>query len=1008
MEARTASISNSFAAHFQELDHILADLSKFEQLISQISSNKDKFRFLFTLLKESRVDSLCLGLCKLIYYEPYTYLQVTSCFNEIFNSPCFFFTSESTIKKMKDTLLVFFESHVSDPFQNHVSNSSAIIFKTVSEFYTTGQWPELLNIMFQYMKRVECRQENVLMLFKNIAEKGNSGRIISHLPTFRSIFSEHMGRHMNLNINSDTNLRITAMSASISLIEFVLTEDTVKDFQCLLRLMMKILTDGVNFGLDSMAEDCLELLIKLARINPNFFEGQLGKVLQLMLKISIEDRGDISHSAIEFLMSLAEKAPDMIRKETQFVKRLFEELIYWLSHIKDDDGRLWEYTNSLFGKDCLRRLCILLDDSIFQWILRLLSYLWRSSKWEERHACLIAIPIISKGYLKMKQENFEELVTMVLESCHDSHPQVKFAAINSIKELFVCLDLFLEYRCEDIVVLTLLDFLNDFQNYQLQERAASVVLNFSEDGTLNIIAPWLDRIVTGVFILFQSEWQMVQEGALITLLSVTHALWEHWQRHCPGPYPKKFLNRLEGLVRAHYNDVMPQLQAILVDAINQSKHMLRAKAMEFILLSGLAVREVGQITGILMSLEGFQMELDDLLLGLMLQVWVKLFNRLQQDFLPYLSSFIPFLLQFVQLKPDISTTSSDEERIWIWDLKVGACEMLVDFAHCFNEEFFPWIDQVTTTLVPLLKFYVHKGVRAAAFAAMLSLLRLAGKKGQSQGHNITYLKQLIDDIMPALLEALHKELQVEICVRMLNSLNECIQIAGPFLDKGRVRCIFDVIKQVIRGSSAGIQESAGRANAEGFDAEKGKKVVGHTDFDAEKEKKVLGHTDFDAEKGKQVLGPVGNLLGTLIITFKASFLPFFQELTSYVIPMWSKDKSAEEKLFPILIFDHVVEHCHKAALKYYDTYLPFLLEACNDENPAVRQAAINGVGVCAEFGGSVFKPYIPEAFSRLDAVIRHPSENDIAYEKAVSALRTIRKFHGDSVDADQESFVQSL
>lgn len=31
---------------------------------------------------------------------------------------------------------------------------------------------------------------------------------------------------------------------------------------------------------------------------------------------------------------------------------------------------------------------------------------------------------------------------------------------------------------------------------------------------------------------------------------------------------------------------------------------------------------------------------------------------------------------------------------------------------------------------------------------------------------------------------------------------------------------------------------------------------------------------------------VGELLGTLIKTFKAAFLPFFDELSSYLMPMW--------------------------------------------------------------------------------------------------------------------------
>lgn len=85
--------------------------------------------------------------------------------------------------------------------------------------------------------------------------------------------------------------------------------------------------------------------------------------------------------------------------------------------------------------------------------------------------------------------------------------------------------------------------------------------------------------------------------------------------------------------------------------------------------------------------------------------------------------------------------------------------------------------------------------------------------------------------------------------------------------------------------------------------------------------------------------------------------------------------------------------------------MPFLLEACNDDNPDVRQAAVYGLGVCAEFGGAVFRPLVGEALSRLNAVIRHPnathSENVMAYDNAVSALGKICQFHRDSIDAAQ-------
>lgn len=112
----------------------------------------------------------------------------------------------------------------------------------------------------------------------------------------------------------------------------------------------------------------------------------------------------------------------------------------------------------------------------------------------------------------------------------------------------------------------------------------------------------------------------------------------------------------------------------------------------------------------------------------------------------------------------------------------------------------------------------------------------------------------------------------------------------------------------------------------------------------------------------------------------------------------------------------------------------------NNKNQPL-QAAVYGVGLCAEYGGSVFKPlvggrllfsclvyflflffcsYLPvclwmnitfqfclpaEALSRLDIVIRNPnsqhSDNVMAYDNAVSALGKICQFHRDSIDASQ-------
>nr|GLL38936.1 hypothetical protein DM860_009838 [Ipomoea trifida] len=174
-----------------------------------------------------------------------------------------------------------------------------------------------------------------------------------------------------------------------------------------------------------------------------------------------------------------------------------------------------------------------------------------------------------------------------------------------------------------------------------------------------------------------------------------------------------------------------------------------------------------------------------------------------------MSVVMPLLLQSAQLKPDVSITSADSdneidesdddsmETITLGDKRIGiktsvleekatTCNMLCCYADELKEGFYPWIDQ------------------------LLHSAKLAIEKGLAQGRNEAYVKQLSDYVVPALVEALHKEPDTEICANMLDSLNECLQISGPLLDEAQARSIVDEIKQVITASSSRKRDRAER------------------------------------------------------------------------------------------------------------------------------------------------------------------------------------------------------
>ncbi|RYQ83328.1 hypothetical protein Ahy_B10g101972 isoform C [Arachis hypogaea] len=152
-------------------------------------------------------------------------------------------------------------------------------------------------------------------------------------------------------------------------------------------------------------------------------------------------------------------------------------------------------------------------------------------------------------------------------------------------------------------------------------------------------------------------------------------------------------------------------------------------------------------------------------------------------------------------------------------------------------------------------------------AALCEFLGFCNSKTHGNENNnwgVTSLSVSTSKIVP-----IPSEPDTEIYASMLDSLNECLQISGMLLDESQVRSIVDEIKQVITASSSRKRERAERTKAEDFDAEESELI---------KE---------ENEQEEEVFDQVGEILGTLIKTFKASFLPFFDELLSYLTPLWS-------------------------------------------------------------------------------------------------------------------------
>ncbi|KAM5546436.1 hypothetical protein ABKV19_002471 [Rosa sericea] len=805
------------AATFQTvISHLISSPSSLQTLISDLisSEKRSEAELVFNICKQADHESLSLKLAQLLQVSPDEKTRAMCSIllrKQLLTRDLWRRLSRNTKSTLKHTLLSCIQRE-----DTPTSISKAICY-AVSELasavlFAEG-WPELLPFQFQSTSydAPPKLQECSFLIFDQLAD-------------FFTPFIDELHTVFLYCLSSSTRsneVKIAAFSAVVSFIRCLSSYEDPNMFHDVLIEMMRTVMGELNKGKEIMAQEAIKLFIELAGTHPTLLSRN-GQIIRAMLQIAeaidVLEQGT-RHLAIEFLITLAEageRAPWIMRRCREFVGLCFPILMRMVSNVKDDpswhtaetddDIALGVSGDYCVGQECLHRLAIALGgNNIVPIALEHFTAHFAAPEWPKHHAALIALAQIAEGCSEVMIKDLEQVVAMVLNSFEHPHIRVRWSAINAVGQLSTYLAPDLQVQYHQLVFSALNATIYGLQNCRLLAHAASALQKFIEKCARDILTPYLDEVVSQLVVLLQSEIQMVHVEALTALASVVVSFPDQFQKY--------------------YEDVMIPLRVMLLDATN---NLVWSKSVECISLVGMAVGkekfrdDAKKVMEVLMSFQGSQMELDDPTASCMLQICADLCKCLGQEFLPYMGAVMPPLLQFVQIKPvEIVTSANDNsdmdesddesmETITLGDKririktsvleeKVTACNLLCCYADELKEGFFPWIDQVAPTLVPLIS-YIHEKVRKSAVSAMPKLLlsaKLAIEKRQAQGCNETYIKKLSDHILPVLVEASHQEPDREITAIILDALNECIQISGPLRDEAMSHALS-------RGDKAGI------------------------------------------------------------------------------------------------------------------------------------------------------------------------------------------------------------
>ncbi|KAH6556139.1 hypothetical protein KP509_1Z202200 [Ceratopteris richardii] len=107
-------------------------------------------------------------------------------------------------------------------------------------------------------------------------------------------------------------------------------------------------------------------------------------------------------------------------------------------------------------------------------------------------------------------------------------------------------------------------------------------------------------------------------------------------------------------------------------------------------------------------------------------------------------------------------------------------------------------------------------VQAVEFRISLTEAR---ERAPGMMRKLPHMKQLADYIVPALVDSLRKEPDMEVLIDMLISLNECLKIAASLIDPAQIKGMVDELQQAHTASSTRKKERAEHSHAEELDAE---------------------------------------------------------------------------------------------------------------------------------------------------------------------------------------------
>ncbi len=809
-------------------------------------------------------------------------------------------------------------------------------------------WPELMQFMFRLVSSpTPAHREAGFLMFTRLSNFVMDGLQGPQVVAVKEAFARGLQE-------DDMTVRLACMSAAVSFIEFNFDDQTKKEFQKMLPKMAEIISKSLTAGKEEDARTAIGMFVELAEVDPLFFRPVIGPFCELSAKImttqTLED--NTRQVALEFLVTLCESKPGMMRKVPNFIPSLVNMCLAMLLELEHDKD--WftrsadavELTNSDVASEALDRLCLCLTGRVMVPILNnVLPNLMRSQNWKQRYAALQTMCIMGEGCNEQVSDDLEGFVKMMVPFISDEHPRVRYASLNTLGQMCTDFGPVLQEEYHALILPRLLTQMETEQVPKVQAHCCAVLINWCEDLDPQSLGPYIQRIMVGLGNVIQKGSVVAQEQALVALAAVAECLQE--------------------LFIPFYDAFMPLCKTIFLRASGKNFRALQGKAIDAITIMAAAVGatkfqpDAPHILPAMVALQKQRMSSDDPMLTHLMQGWARLCRCLKEHFVPYLPVVMPNLLQSASMQPETQMATNEnydslhEEGAWnfrtvagesfavkssMQEEKVLACNMIYCYAQYLEEDFMPYVSDCAKIMVPLLNYYLDDSTRQSVAAAIPKLLNCLVCNVVKRNGSQALVADLWRAVLPVILEALGAEMDPMTIISKITCLKECVEVLGKgCLNMEQLQaCLAAFMASTFRCLKQKYQLSV-RENEEDFDD------VERTLVDSEQ------------QMNEHTLTSLADLHCQLIKANAPGYMELLpklqvegQVLLRMIVSMAEKPITNTDLQIAICMMDDVVEFGGPASAQLYQQFIPCMMKNMDHASSEVRQAAVYGIGVFFE------------------------------------------------------------